>query len=263
MNSNNPFEAHNIDHLSPSAINQFIASPCHWILKISGYRPKTTPPMMRGTIIDDAICDVLLNNYKSKLTNQIIQKQIEAEDRFNQFFFDKKDVFTEEEIEKESQKIKDWIAQGLVFYKETLKDKPIEAQKKIEVQFDELPIPIIGYIDLCYEDHIRDIKTTGRLLKETPSNISRQLSFYSFAEDKPAIVDFLHLTQKTNQVVSREITNVDKHIADIKEASISMMNILSYSVDLNQVASLLFPDFDDWRWSEEDKIAAQTLWRIK
>ena len=43
-----------------------------------------------------------------------------------------------------------------------------------------------------------------------------------------------------------------------------MMNVLSYSDDINQVASLYYPDFDDWRWSNGiDRDAAKKLWRIK
>ena len=33
MKSNNPFQTHNIGHLSPSSINSFIADPCLWVMR--------------------------------------------------------------------------------------------------------------------------------------------------------------------------------------------------------------------------------------
>ena len=42
-----------------------------------------------------------------------------------------------------------------------------------------------------------------------------------------------------------------------------IMNLLSYSDDVNQIASLFYPDYDDWRWSQEDIKVAKTLWSIK
>ena len=52
---NNPFEAHGIQHLSASAINQFITNPASWILKVSGHRGMPNPAMWRGTVIDDTL----------------------------------------------------------------------------------------------------------------------------------------------------------------------------------------------------------------
>ena len=100
------------------------------------------------------------------------------------------------------------------------------------------------------------------MLSETPSSICRQLSLYSVAEDKPALVDFLHVTSKQQQVVTREITNVENHVSVLKKAAFAMMNVLSYSDDIYTVASLFYPDYDYWMWSDEDKVAAKQLWSI-
>jgi len=55
---------------------------------------------------------------------------------------------------------------------------------------------------------------------------------------------------------------VDKRVNELRQAALSMMNVLSYSDDINQVATLFYPDFDDWRWSDLDIEAAKILWRI-
>jgi hypothetical protein len=57
---------------------------------------------------------------------------------------------------------------------------------------------------------------------------------------------------------------VNKRVNELRQAALSMMNVLSYSDDINQVATLFYPDFDDWRWSNHvDQDAAKKLWRIK
>ena len=125
-------------------------------------------------------------------------------------------------------------------------------------------MPIIGYIDLQYEGITRDIKTTGRLMSKIPATICRQLSLYAYAEESIPYADFIHVTKTKAEVVSIEITDVRKRVIELRKASLAMMNVLSYSDDINQVASLYYPDFDDWRWSNGiDRDAAKKLWRIK
>jgi len=49
----------------------------------------------------------------------------------------------------------------------------------------------------------------------------------------------------------------------VLKACKSIMKLLSTSDDIQEVASLLVPDFDDWRWSEGEKKAAKKLWRLQ
>lgn len=256
---NNPFETYEIEHLSASSINQFISSPCHWILKVSGYKSKSSPAMWRGTVVDNAICASFELPNETKKLRSISNAEMDFENLYE--YYKQTGQYDDNDVRKEFDKIADWVRLGVDFYN-GLEWKPEHCQKQIEIEFEDIPVPIIGYIDLSYEDCVRDIKTTARLLSETPSSICRQLSLYSLAEDKPALVDFLHVTSKEAKVVTRKITNVEKHVSDLKRAAFSMMNVLSYSDDIYTIASLFYPDFDDWRWSEEDKEAAKLLWRI-
>lgn len=263
MMKNDPFEAHDITHLSASSINQFISSPCHWLLKVSGYRSSSSPAMWRGTAIDNAICNSfdMDSESESRLQESIVNAKKDF-DRLYNHNIDDTIFVSSEDINKERDKLEEWVNLGVNFYN-NLETKPIECQRKIEIEFEDIPIPVIGYIDLTYEDCIRDIKTTARLLSDTPSSICRQLSLYSLAENKPAYVDFLHVTSKKADVVTREITNVEENVSVLRKAAFAMMNLLSYSDDIRTVASLLYPDFDDWRWSDEDIEAAKNLWSIK
>ena len=56
ITDNNPFAVHNVNHLSPSSINQFINNPTHWLLKVSGFSENFgIPAFWRGTAVDNAI----------------------------------------------------------------------------------------------------------------------------------------------------------------------------------------------------------------
>ena len=41
-----------------------------------------------------------------------------------------------------------------------------------------------------------------------------------------------------------------------------MMRLLSYSSDIHEIAQLLVPNFDDWRWSGNEIEAARKLWSL-
>ena len=148
-------------------------------------------------------------------------------------------------------------------YYDQLGDKPVSYQKEINLQIDGIPIPIQGFIDLQYDGIVRDIKTVSRLPSEIPSSVNRQLSVYAIAEDSMPIVDYVYITKTKSEVISIPVIDVDEHIATVKKVAHSIMNLLSYSDDVNEIASLFYPDYDDWRWSKEDIKVAQNLWSIK
>ena len=256
---NNPFEVHGIKHLSASAINQFITNPASWILKVSGHRGISNPAMWRGTAVDDAISWSF--DYEGSDIAAPINKALNIFDE--QWIQHKKsNDYDYEKVKLERGNIERYLKVAMPFYSKL--GKPQECQKRIEVEFEDIPVPIIGYIDLQYEGITRDIKTTGRLMSKTPSTICRQLSLYAYAEDSIPYADFIHVTKAKAEVVSIEITDIEKRVDELKKAAFAMMNVLSYSDDINQVASLFYPDFDDWRWSNQvDQDAAKKLWRIK
>ena len=95
-----------------------------------------------------------------------------------------------------------------------------------------------------------------------PQTVSRQLSIYATAEQALPIVDYIHSTKSSAQVVVMPVPDVENHIKVVEQAARQMQRLLSYSSDIQEVAQLLMPDFDDWRWSEQEKNAARKLWSL-
>ncbi len=61
---------------------------------------------------------------------------------------------------------------------------PVAVQKRVEIERDNLPVPIIGYLDVLFEQSIVDIKTAANKTQHPDWRIA--LRIYSAAESKPA-----------------------------------------------------------------------------
>jgi len=257
--SNNPFEKHNVGHLSASSINEFITNPQRWILHVSGFRDRFgIPAMWRGTAVDKALTISIEEP-------DVSDAQIIA---WAQNYFDEEhkgaisDRIPVNSIKAESERdnLSRYLTPAIPHFRSL--GKPLASQKKIKLEFEELPIPIIGYLDLLYDGVVRDIKTVGRLPTKVPTATCRQLSIYATAENCIPIVDYVHATKTASKVVVMPVENVDAHMVVVRQAATNMMRLLSYSDSIQEVASLMIPDLDDWRWSDGERVAARKLWRI-
>ena len=112
---NNPFEVHGIQHLSASAINQFITNPASWILKVSGHKGISNPAMWRGTAVDDAIGTAF--DYKLDIKSEEILKQSShnALAIFDNLFdyYKKNNEYDIEKVNAERNNIKRYMEAGL------------------------------------------------------------------------------------------------------------------------------------------------------
>ena len=262
MNNNNSFEAHGIDHLSASSINTYIDDPCMWIMRyLFNFRNGGSPAMWRGTSIDHAIGAYF--GYSDKKADNLDTAISFAKDEFKNLYEAQKKYYPEQTIDldkyiKELKSLTKFTSTALNFYHKL--GQPTDYQKEINLYLEDLPIPIRGYIDLQYKDTIRDIKTTARYPNDVSSNHARQMSIYAKAEDCLSILDYVYVTTTKQEVVSKPVTNVDEHIKVVERVALSIMKLLAYSNDKYEIASLFYPNFDDWKWSEEEIKFAKTIW---
>lgn len=255
---NDPFEHHGVTHLSASSINEYIQNPARWLLHVSGFRDNAgIPAMWRGTAVDKAITSALLEGLSDD----------EAVAEANSTFADEKasavandQPVNEKKASAESEAVERYLRIALPHYRSL--GKPIASQKRIELEYDWMPVPIIGYLDLKYEGVVRDIKTVGRLPSAVPMTVCRQLSIYATAEKALPLVDYIHSTKSSAQVVVMGVSDVEGNMRVVERAARSMMKLLSYSADIREVAQLLVPNFDDWRWSASEIEAAKKLWSL-
>ena len=256
----NSFEKHDVYNLSPSSINQFITCPQKWLLKVAKLDDKSgSPAMWRGTAVDKAITMALESSDLS--ADDAISSAISI---YSECAAESADSFTDEKSiekrDKELTRVKEYMSAALPHYRAI--GVPEDSQQKTEITEPDLPVPIIGYVDLVYRNVIRDIKTVQRLPSTLPDTAGRQMSIYAKATNKLPVLDYINATKTQSRVVVMTVTNTDYHYDVALHAAKAMQKILSISDDIHEVASLLVPDLDDWRWNAKEKINAKKLWRL-
>ena len=251
MSSNNPFDQFDIEHLSASSINLFIQDiPLFIVRYLAKHKSPTNPAMLRGTVIDHAIGE--------KHSVKTAQKEF-----MSLMNYHKKEGVTFDEVKAETEykNIEKYLEVGLPFYEEL--GEPVSYQKKVELEFDDLPIPVIGYVDLEYEDCIRDIKTTARKPSELLPPVQRQIAIYATALEKNrAYADYLYVTKTKAEVITLEVDDIDMRLNEVYRVALAMMNLLQNN-NISDLVNMTYPNMTTFMWSESDIKFAKELWRIK
>ena len=256
MNSNNPFDQFDIEHLSASSINLFMQDiPLFIVRYLAKHKAPTNPAMLRGTVIDHAIGN--MNKYPNTSVEQ-------AQDEFKALMnYEKKqgNVFDQEKAETEYNNIEKYLEVGIPFYKQL--GEPVSYQKKVELQYEDLPIPIIGYVDMEYSDCIRDIKTTAKRPSALSEPVQRQIALYAKCLDVDrAYADYLYVTKTKAEVISFEVDDIDMRINEVYRVALAMMNLLQNN-DINSLVEQFYPDMTSFMWDQSSIEVAKELWRIK
>ena len=251
MNSNNPFDQFDIEHLSASSINLFIQDiPLFIVRYLAKHKSPTNPAMLRGTVIDHCIGN------KTSIE--------EAQKEFKKIMnYEKKqgNVFDKEKADTEYNNIERYLEIGIPFYKQL--GEPVSYQKKVELQYESLPIPVLGFVDMEYSDSIRDIKTTAKRPSTLLPPVQRQLAIYATALEKNrAYADYLYVTKTKAEVITLECDDIDMRLNEVYRVALAMMNLLQNN-DINSLVDQFYPDFSNWMWSDSDRTVAKELWRIK
>jgi hypothetical protein len=244
---NNPFKVHGIEHLSPSSINTWIQDPCYWILTyLFNKRSKTNVSALRGIALEKYYADFLTKKIK-------YMKDSELKNQFDQLLVENH-IDLSEGVKEQSNLIRmlNNLASGF-------EDKdPLSYQEKIEVFFEDCPIPIMGYIDFVFKDKIVDLKTTTRMPSIQSEANNRQLTIYGMAHPNKSLELFYVSQTKTAQF---KVVDTKYYQSQIYYTILGLMKFLSISSDRYELASFYTPNFDDWKWSAEMKNEATKIWR--
>lgn len=246
MIKNNPFKVHNINYLSPSSINTYISDMPMWVARyLFGVKSGSGAGAVRG-IVQEA---VLADKYDTGKFNYNLL-EIKYMTMCTEFKLDLEDV----KVKKEKSLLNNF---GKVI-DENFKYKNLEQyQEKVEVQLDDMPIPIMGYIDFRFKDKIVDLKTTTRMPSKPTEAQKRQMAFYSMAYPKNT-VDLFFATPKDYKKF--KLDNLSVYKKQLKKVAFSIEKFLSISDDKHELASLVYPNFDSWTWSDKLKQEAKKIW---
>ena len=248
MRSNNPFKAHGINYLSPSSINTYINDTSLWVARyLFKIKSSSGASAVRGIATEFVLADKYEKGVFDYNLLDVKFMSLCAESGI-----DLGDIKTA----KEKKLLKDF---GTII-DENFDYKDLEAyQEKVEVQIEDMPVPIIGYIDFRFKGKIVDLKTSTRMPTRPTEAQKRQMALYSMAYPDSS-VDLFFATPKEHKRFT--LKNLTMYKKQLRKVALSIQKFLSISDDKHELASLMYPNLDSWLWSGM-KEEANKIWSVK
>ena len=248
MLSNNPFKAHGINYLSPSSINTYINDTSLWVARyLFKIKSSSGASAVRGIATEFVLADKYEKGVFDYNLLDVKFMSLCAESGI-----DLGDIKTA----KEKKLLKDF---GTII-DENFDYKDLEAyQEKVEVQIEDMPVPIMGYIDFRFKGKIVDLKTSTRMPTRPTEAQKRQMALYSMAYPKSG-VDLFFATPKEHKKFT--LKNLTLYKKQLRKVALSIQKFLSISDDKHELASLMYPNLDSWLWSGM-KEEANKIWSVK
>ncbi len=246
MKKNNPFEVHNINYLSPSSINTYISDVPMWVARyLFGVKSGSGAGAVRGIIQESVLADKY-NTGKFDFD----ALEVKFVDTCIEFKLNLEDV----KVEKEKKLLKNF---GKIIDDNFNYTDLQDYQERVEVELEDMPVPIMGYIDFRFKDKIVDLKTTTRMPSQPSEAQKRQMAFYSMAYPTNS-VDLFFATPKDYKKFT--LDNLSAYKKQLKKVAFSMQKFLSISNDRHELASLVYPNYDSWTWGYKLKQEAKKIW---
>ena len=248
MRSNDPFKAHGINYLSPSSINTYINDTSLWVARyLFKIKSSSGASAVRGIATEFVLADKYEKGVFDYNLLDVKFMSLCAESGI-----DLGDIKTA----KEKNLLKDF---GSII-DENFDYKNLEAyQEKVEVPIDDMPVPIMGYIDFRFKDKIVDLKTSTRMPTRPTEAQKRQMALYSMAYPNSS-VDLFFATPKEHKRFT--LKNLTLYKKQLRKVALSIQKFLSISDDKHELASLMYPNLDSWLWSGM-KEEANKIWSVK
>lgn len=248
MKSNDPFKAHGINYLSPSSINTYINDQSLWVARyLFKIKSSSGASAVRGIATEFVLADKYEKGVFDYNLLDVKFMSLCAESGI-----DLGDVKTA----KEKNLLKGF---GSVIDKNFVY-KDLEAyQEKVEVPIDDMPVPIMGYIDFRFKDKIVDLKTTTRMPSKPTEAQKRQMALYSMAYPNSSVDLFFATPKEYKKFTLKNLTLYKKQL---RKVALSIQKFLSISDDKHELASLMYPNLDSWLWSGM-KEEANKIWSVK
>lgn len=236
----NPWANHGIDHTSPSSCNLFVAAPALWCMeRLLGKRGPGNANMFAGVAGEDGIVHGLLN------------PQTRDEDCIAvgmKTWRKKMALSGDPRREKFDEIVPLFIKRGL----EELRPYgvPTAVQQKVSHHVDELHVPIIGVLDVLWEQHgvLTDIKTTMKMPSEIKPAHARQVALYKAAISDNLDARLTYITDKKTATYALE--NHREHLKALEKIALTQQRFLAISKDKHELCGLVFPDYESFYWNE-------------
>lgn len=240
-------EGHGLDHLSPSSLNLWAAEPALWVMeRLLGRRAPVSAIAARGQAVEHGIHVGLME------PGLAVEDCVTAAERA----FDRAMTLNPDaRRDDERKKLAGYVRHGLAELRQY--GAPSAYQARVSVTLDDVPVPIVGYIDWRFDTHglVVDLKTAERLPSAISDTHGRQGAVYAKAHGNYGM-RFAYVKPSAGRkdgraVVVYEMTagEIARHLAALRQIAIRLGRFLALSADAEELAGLLVPDYDRFYWT--------------
>ncbi len=241
---NNAFLRHGIDHLSPSSLNTWANEPALWTLErlLKKAAPKSAA-VHRGTAIEAGVTVGLL--YPDKPVPECQQIALQQ--------YDSLVAPDDPNREREREAVAPTVVTALAELRAY--GVPDEVQFEIKRTLDDVPVPLIGYIDFGWVEHgiTLDLKTSLRLASDIATAHARQVALYVIGTNREGRVAYA----TPRKIGVYRLEQVEQRVAELRQIALRLERFLSLSADPWQLAGLLTPHTDSFYWTNPVAKAAR------
>jgi hypothetical protein len=228
-----PLERHGIDHLSAGSLNLWIANPREWALRyLAGEREEADAGMWRGSAIEAGLARVLrgaspqeartaaLDSFELNALGDL-SEEVEAERKLLIPMIDRAAT---------------WAAPGDL----------VATQLRIEYRFEEIPVPLVGYLDFAFLTGIDVDLKTGRVCPSHPrGHHVRQVALYRAARKRRG--GLLYVTCKRLAYFEIDDQAAGTALDDLRDGALSLVQFLDKVWDAEEALACLPYNPDDFR----------------
>jgi hypothetical protein len=241
------FSRHGIKHLSPSSLALYRAEPHLWCLRYLHKIPDESdkPAAWRGTAVEAG-----LDAYLYGATPE--EALVKAQDNF--------ELSAQGEVSEKLDKQRDVLAACLRSAIAAFDGKhvtPNARQMKVEAWVDGVSIPVMGYVDYTWADHLIDLKTTERRpSKASADHLAQVATYHRALKRQPKLLyaapsGFAWFEPTEDEVMEAWRT--------IEMSARALMRMLERTEGPKEASALFAPRFDDFRWTPQLKEHALKL----
>ena len=243
----NGFRRHGIEHLSASSLNLWVTEPAVWAMeRLMGYRSPPSAQMARGKAVEHGVHAGLLD--PARPVEECVSEAVRA--------FDREMALTpDDRRDTEREAIPGYVACGLAELRQY--GIPSAYQDRVELRLDNVPVPVVGFIDWRFDDHglIVDLKTSEQLPSAISLSHARQGAVYArahgnygmrFAYVKPSAGK---RDGRTVVVYELDRAEIDRQLVALREIALRLERFLALSADPCELCGLIVPDYERFHWT--------------
>jgi hypothetical protein len=232
------FERHGIAHLSPSSLNLFAAQPAMWVMeKLLKRRGQVGCAAHRGTAAEAGIVHGLLQP----------DAAIEDCQAVGLLEFDRVAALSgDPKRQKERDAVSPIVATGIATLRKA--GIPDEVQVKVCHRLADVPVPVLGYLDIGWSKiGLRvDIKSQLAVSTTMKAGHARQIALY--VHDTNYVGKIAYVGPSKINVLT--LADPRAEIEALRQIALRLERFLAITNDPEMLAGIVVPDFEAFWWND-------------